>query len=111
MPRFELVPVQEAMTKSASGKSAKIAREYLGYIEQLAGGQAGRLQVTEGETVATIRRRLGAAAKFGGKDLVIKRVGNEVYFWVKEEAGSGRRGGRPRKGHVYYDIASGFTVG
>ena len=97
MPRFEFVPVQEAMTKSASGKSAKIAKEYLGYIEQLAGGQAGRLQVAEGETVATLRRRLGAAAKLSGKNLVIKRMGEEIYFWVKEEAGSRRRGGRPRK--------------
>ncbi len=99
MPRFELVSVQEALAKSASGKRAKILREYLGYIEQLAAGQAGRLQVTEGETVATIRRRLGAAAKFGGKDLVIKRVGDEVYFWVQAQGTgtAGRRRGRPRK--------------
>ena len=37
-------------------------------------------------------RRLGAAAKASGKDLVVKTIGGEVYFWLKA-----RRRGRPRK--------------
>jgi hypothetical protein len=99
MPSFELVSLQEALMKAASGKRAQITREYLGYIEQLREGQAGRLQAGEGETIGAIRRRLGVAAKLGGKDLVIKRVADEVYFWgkpVKEEQPR-RRKGRPRK--------------
>ena len=97
MPRFDLIPLGEAMLKSATGKRAQITQEYLGYIEQLKEGQAGRLQVAEGETIGAIRRRLGTAAKLAGKNLTIKRVGNEVYFWVEEEAAPRRRRGRPRK--------------
>ncbi len=81
MPTFGQVPLQEAMLKTATGKSAQITQEYLGYIEQLPEDQAGRLQPDEGESVATVRRRLGIAAKLSGKDIIIKRQGNEVYFW------------------------------
>ena len=83
MPTFDQVSLQEAMLKTANGKTAQITQEYLGYIEQLPEGQAGRLQPGEGETVATVRRRLGVAAKLSGKDITIKRQGDEVYFWVQ----------------------------
>ncbi len=63
MPTFNQVPLQEAMLKTATGKTAQINQEYLGYIEQLPEDQAGRLQPDEGESVATIRQRLGVAAK------------------------------------------------
>ena len=85
MPTFDQVPLQEAMLKTATGKAAQINQEYLRYIEQLAEGQAGRLQPGEGETVATVRRRLGVAVKLSGKDITIKRQGDEVYFWVQQE--------------------------
>ncbi len=81
MPTFDQVPLQEAMLKTATSKTAQINQEYLGYIEQLPEDQAGRLQPDEGESVATIRRRLGVAAKLSGKDIIIKRQGNGVYFW------------------------------
>ena len=68
------------MLKTATGKTAQITKEYLGYIDQLPEGQAGRLQPGEDESVATIRRRLGVAAKLSGKDITIKRQGTEVYF-------------------------------
>lgn len=98
MPNFELVSLEEAMMKSATGRQAQIAKEYLNYVQQLKGGQAGKLQAAEGEKVAAIRRRLGIAAKLAGKDLTIKRVGDEIYFWVKSQGeGSPRRRGRPRK--------------
>ena len=64
-------------------KTAQITKEYLGYIEQLTEGQAGRLQPGEDESMATVRRRLGIAAKLSGKDITIKRQGNEVYFWLE----------------------------
>lgn len=98
VPTFELMPVDQAIMKSATGKRAQITREYLGYIEQLKAGQAGRLEGGEGESVSAIRRRLGAAAKAAGKNLVIKRAGNEIYFWVRgQESGGPRKRGRPRK--------------
>jgi hypothetical protein len=38
MPKFELVSVEEAMTRAATGKLAEVIREYLGYIQQLKEG-------------------------------------------------------------------------
>ena len=99
MPQFQLVPLEEAIAKTATGRRAEITRGYLSYIEQLKEGEAGRLQAVETESVAAVRRRLGAAAKLAGKELVIKRAGEELYFWAQPEAPSrgGRRRGRLRK--------------
>ena len=44
--------------------------------------------------MATVRRRLGAAIKATGKNVQIKRVGADIYFWEEPVK---RRGGRPRK--------------
>ena len=41
-------------------------QEYLGYIDQLTKGQAGKLVASAGETTATVRRRIGAAARAAG---------------------------------------------
>ncbi len=91
MPQFEILSLEQAMIKSATGRQAMIAREYLAYIQQLSEGQAGMLQASEGETLASVRRRLGAAAKLGGKDLVMKRAGDELYFWIRQESPRRRR--------------------
>ena len=98
MPTFELVSVEEATIKTTTSKRAEIINEYLGYLDQLTEGQAGKLHLSEGETAIAVRRRLGAAAKLAGKELVIKRAGDEVYFWVGEKPRRrhGRRG-RPQK--------------
>ena len=99
MPKFELVSVEEATMKSATQKRAQIVKEYLSYILQLKEGQAGKLQPAEGEKVAAVRRRLGIAAKAAGKELAIRRVGDEIYFWVKskDKGRPKRRGRKPRK--------------
>ena len=98
MPDFELVSLDEArMQTSLTGKRGTIMKEYLGYIEQLQGGRAGKLQAGEGETTAAIRRRLGAAAQLAGKELVVNRVGDEVFFWEEGGAAAPRRRGRGRK--------------
>ena len=99
MPQFRVVSLEEAIAESATGKTAQIRREYLGYIEQLPEGQAGRLQPSAGESIAAVRRRLGSAAKLVGKNLVMKRTAEELYFWVQPEAPSTgrRRRGRPRR--------------
>ena len=87
--------------QSATGKRAQITREYLDYIGRLGRGQAGKLEVTQGEGIRAVRRRLGGAAKLSGKEMVIKRSGDAVYFWVRGEsegaAPAPRRRGRPRK--------------
>ena len=97
MPKLDIVPIEEARVKTASGgKRAQILQEYLGYIDQLKSGQAGRLVAGDGETTATVRRRLGAAARAAGHKLTIRRAGDEVYFWAAERRRA--ENGRRRKG-------------
>lgn len=94
MPEFELVSREEAMkTPSRPGRSEMI-QEYVERINGLGRDEAIRLTPSVGETVATVRRRLGAAIKASGKSIRIKRLGSEVYFW---EDPPKRPGGRPRK--------------
>ncbi len=99
MPKFDLVSKNEAVMKTATGKAGEAIREYLGYIAKLSDGQAGRLQVLPSESARAVRRRLGTAAKLAGRSLVIKRAGEEIYFWVKTRGrrAKGLRRGRPRK--------------
>jgi hypothetical protein len=100
VPKFDLVSKNEAVMKTASGKAGEAIREYLGYIAKLSdSGQAGRLQVMPSESARAVRRRLGTAAKLAGRSLVIKRAGDEIYFWVKTRGrrATGLRRGRPRK--------------
>ena len=78
MPTFELMDLQEAQATTVTAKQALIRQEYLGYINQLKeGGRRtgfGKLAPSGwGESAAAIRRRLGAAAKAAGRDIVIKR--------------------------------------
>ena len=95
MPTFETVPLHEAKLQSSlTGKRGAITREYLTYIERLEPGKAGKLTIGEGETSAAIKRRLGAVAKLTGNTLVVKRVGDDIFFWPEETR---RRRGRPRK--------------
>ena len=91
MPRFDRVPLGEAKMKTVSGKRAQIIAEYVRYIEQLGDGEAGRLRAAQGETIATVRRRVGAAARQLERNLTIRRTGDEVYCWA-EEGRRGRRG-------------------
>ena len=101
MPKLDIVPLEEARGKTATEsapvrKRAQILKEYRGYIDQLKSGEAGRLVAGAGETTATVRRRIGAAARAAGKILTIRRAGNEVYFWAAETRRSAN--GRRRRG-------------
>ena len=94
MPRFDVIPMNEARVNSMTGKRAEILREYIGYVQSVPEDQAGKLEIGPGETTNAIRRRLSAAAEALGKKLVIQRTANIIYFWV--DLGNGRRRGRPR---------------
>ena len=96
MPTFDIVSLAEAESRSASGKRAQVTREYLEYLSRLKSGQAGKLEPSDGETAAAVRRRLGTAAKLAGRNLVIRRRGDQIYFWDKPGTGPRKRG-RPRK--------------
>ena len=96
MPAFSTLPIGEARARSATGKRAALLQEYVGYIERVAPGEAGKLEAGEGETTQAIRRRLNAAATALGKRLEFRRTADTVYFWLSD----GRRRGRPRKNPV-----------
>ena len=97
MPKLDVIPIEEARVKTTSEsasrrKRAQILLEYRGYIDQLQSGEAGRLVAGAGETTATVRRRLGAAARAAGHKLTIRRAGDEVYFWAeRRRSANGRR--------------------
>ena len=95
MPKFDRVPIGEAKAKTArlNSKRAQIIAEYVSYIEQLGAGEAGRLQAAEGEPITTVRRRIGIAGRQLGRELTIRRTGDEVYFWADKPRRRGR--GRP----------------
>ena len=69
MPTFSTLPIGEARARSATGKRAALLQEYVGYVERVAPGEAGKLEAGEGETTQAIRRRLNAAATALGKNL------------------------------------------
>jgi hypothetical protein len=83
MPEFETISLEEAKLVSASGSRGKTVQEYASYIQQLSDEQAGKLHLLEQENPTTIRKRLGLAAQALGINLVIKRSGQDVYFWVE----------------------------
>ena len=96
--KIELVPLDEAERNTQLiGKRGGLMREYIGYIERLEDGHAGKLQGNEVETTAAIRRRLGSAAKYLGKELVVQRVGDQLYFWEEGSPGAPKRRRRRRK--------------
>jgi hypothetical protein len=99
MPEFTTVSVQEAQIRTIPGRQGTFVNEYADYIQQLPQGQAGKLSIGEGEKHTAIRRRLATTAKAMNITLIIKRSGNDLYFW-REDGGEGRprRGRRPRNG-------------
>ncbi len=97
MPTFDLVPLPEARLKTATGRRGQFLQQYADYIQQLPEGQAGRLQATEDEKVSTVRRRLTVAADALGKKLTLKRMGDELYFWIESSQDERPRQRRRRR--------------
>ena len=93
MPTFDTVPIDEARANTVTGKRAALLQEYVGFIQGVPSGQAGKLEPGEGETTQAVRRRLNAAAETLGVSLEVRRTAGAVYFWTS--VGRGR--GRPRK--------------
>src|SRR5918999_1532652 len=87
MPEFTTVSVTEAKLQTTSGRQGQYLHEYIDYITKLPKEEAGKLSTGEEETPATIRRRLGVAAKTLGIPLIIKRSGNDLYFWREDRGG------------------------
>lgn len=92
MPSFETTSVEEAMKITGGGKRQKDLAAYLEQVNGLSRGTAGIAKASPGETLSTVRRRLGDAVRLSGRDVEIRRTDDAVYFWLKEA----RRRGRPR---------------
>lgn len=98
LPKFELISQDEAQAKSKfGGRSGQVLAMYMFFIEQLREGRAGRLKPGEGETIQAVRRRLGKAAKMAGKDLTIRRVHEEIYFWLGSDESAKQPKRKPRR--------------
>jgi hypothetical protein len=82
--------------RTMSGRLGTYMNEYADYIQQLPKGQAGRLRCVAGENPLTIRRRLSVAAKALAASLIIKRSGEDIYFWRE-----GREEEQPRRRRRY----------
>jgi hypothetical protein len=101
MPEFTTVSVQEAMVRTIPGRQGKYLNECIDYIQQVPSGQAGKLHVLAHEKPFTIRRWLARAAQTLGIPLIIKRSGEDVYFWRdngQAQQPRSRSGRRPRAG-------------
>src|ERR687895_526709 len=84
MPEFTTVSVQEAQIRTIPGRQGTFINEYADYIQQLSSGQAGKLRIREDEKHTTVRRRLATAAQAMNIPLIIKRSGNDLYFWRQD---------------------------
>jgi hypothetical protein len=81
MPEFTTVSVKEAQMRTIPGRQGNFINEYADYIQQVPQGQAGKLRIGEEEKHPTVRHRLVVAAKALGIPVIIKRSGNDLYFW------------------------------
>jgi hypothetical protein len=101
MPEFSTISVTEAQMRTVPGRQGTFINEYADYIHQLPNGQAGKLRIGDEEKHTTVRSRLVSAANALGIPLIIKRSGNELYFWREnggeEQAKSKRRYTRRNK--------------
>ena len=85
MPEFEVVPLQQAIVSSSTRSRSDAIGEYIRYIEQLGRSEAGKLTPSDGETVATVRRRLGSAVKASGGVCCILQGEHQPYD-LRQEA-------------------------
>ena len=92
MPQFTTTSVEEAQRLTGGGKRQKDLAAYIESVNGLSPGVAGRVVASEGETLSTVRRRLGDAARSSGREIEIRRTDDAIYFWLGER----RRRGRPR---------------
>ena len=92
MPQFTTTSVEEARRITGGGKRLKELAAYLESVNGLSRGIAGKVVASEGESLSTVRRRLGDAVRMSGRDVEIARTDDAIYFWLSER----RRRGRPR---------------
>lgn len=92
MPRFTTTSVEEAWKITGGGKRLRELAAYLESVNGLSPGVAGKVVASEGESLATVRRRLGDAVRISGRDIEVVRTDDAIYFWLSGR----RRRGRPK---------------
>ena len=98
MATFELISMNDAQLElTLTGKRGALIRKYIEYLEQREPDQAGKLTADAEETTAAIRRRLATAAQLTGRELIITRQNDVVYFWDKGDGPEPKRRGRRPK--------------
>ena len=101
MAAFELISMNDAQLElTLTGKRGAVIRKYIEYLDQRQPDQAGKLVADAEETTAAIRRRLASAAQLTGRELVITRQNDVVYFWEKGDGPEPKRRGRRPKSIV-----------
>jgi hypothetical protein len=95
MPDFAIVPMREAQASTIAGRQGRFIQEYIRYIRQISQGQAGKLHLVAHENPVTIRRLLVQAAQALDIKLIIKRSGQDMFFWRENGA---EKQPRPRRG-------------
>ncbi len=101
MATFEVISMNDAQLElTLTGRRGAVIRKYIEYLDSRQTDQAGKLTADAEETTAAIRRRLATAAQLTGRDLVITRQDNVVYFWEKGDGPEPKRRGRKPKSSV-----------
>ena len=81
MDEIEFIPIQEALDAKRAVKKSKVVQEVEAKLKKLPAGQSGRI-VAKSEKPQTIKNRITRVAKnLGMSDIVVKRAGNEVFFF------------------------------
>ena len=93
MPSFTTLSAEQAQLITGRDKRLKELADYIRNVSSLPFGRVGKVVPSEGETLSTVRRRLGDAIRRSGRNMEIERTDDAVYYWMREP----RRRGRPRK--------------
>ena len=94
MPKFSRLTVEKALLKTKSDTRQKVLADYIRFINGLTVGDAVKVVASDGESLSTIRRRLGDAMRLSGQKIEIKRGDDGIYFWLQAETQKRKR--RPR---------------
>jgi hypothetical protein len=82
MPEFRMLTVEDAQRQMESTVPGSAGGQYRDYLDQLVPGRAGCLMVAPEEKVGIVRTRLSAAARSAGKQIIIRRAGQLIFFWT-----------------------------
>jgi hypothetical protein len=97
MPQLTRVLTADDLRRAAAGSRMDLT-PYLAIIDETAqGGVGGEVQLGEGESQRTEKRRLSLAAKAQGYDLTWRRAPTGELRFVLYRPGEPRPGGRQRR--------------